>query len=49
MDAAFDRLRRYARNQNQRLSEVARQVVTGELDLDVVADQPVPAQDRAPR
>ena len=31
MDAAFDRLRRYARNHNLRLSEVARQVVETDL------------------
>ncbi len=32
MDAAFDRLRRFARTRNLRLAEVARQVVGGELD-----------------
>ena len=44
MDTAFDRLRRYARNRNLRLSEVSRGVVTGDLDLDVVA-LPTPAPD----
>ena len=33
MDAAFDRLRRYARGHNLRLAEVARQLVDRELDL----------------
>jgi ANTAR domain/GAF domain len=32
MDEAFDRLRRHARNTNQRLAEVARRSVNGELD-----------------
>ncbi|OJY38316.1 GAF and ANTAR domain-containing protein [Pseudonocardia sp. 73-21] len=32
MDAAFDRLRRFARARNLRLAEVARRVVAGELD-----------------
>ena len=36
MDAAFDRLRRYARSNNQRLAEVARRFVVRELDLDVL-------------
>jgi transcriptional regulator with GAF, ATPase, and Fis domain len=31
MNTAFDRLRRYSRNRNQRLSQVARQVVVGDL------------------
>jgi hypothetical protein len=31
MNAAFDRLRCYSRNRNQRLSQVARQVVVGDL------------------
>lgn len=35
MDAAFDRLRRYARTHNARLSEVARQVVETDLAADV--------------
>lgn len=38
MDAAFDRLRRYARAHNLRLSEVARQVVLTDLADDVLAD-----------
>jgi ANTAR domain/GAF domain len=37
MDAAFDRLRRYARQHNLRLSEVARQVVLTDLAADVLA------------
>jgi AmiR/NasT family two-component response regulator len=32
MEAAFHQLRSYARGRNLRLAEVARQVVTGELD-----------------
>lgn len=36
MDAAFDRLRRYARTHNARLSEVARQVVETDLATDVL-------------
>lgn len=36
MDAAFDRLRRYARNRNARLSEVARRVVETGLADDVL-------------
>jgi GAF domain-containing protein len=37
MDTAFDRLRRYARGNNLRLAEVARGLVAGELNLDVVS------------
>jgi hypothetical protein len=37
MNAAFDRLRRYARNHNARLSEVARKVVETDLAADVLA------------
>lgn len=33
MDAAFERLRSHSRNRNQRLSEVARRVVEGELEI----------------
>jgi len=36
MHAAFDRLRSYARNRNKRLSEVARQVVEGDLSADLL-------------
>jgi GAF domain-containing protein len=36
MDAAFDRLRRYARTQNARLSEVARQIVETDLATEVL-------------
>jgi hypothetical protein len=36
MDESFDRLRRYARNHNRRLAEVAGQVVRGELSPAVV-------------
>lgn len=44
MDVAFDRLRRYARHHNLRLAELARQVVEGELDPDVLpAAQSAPA------
>lgn len=32
MDVAFDRLRRFARNHNLRLAELARELATGELD-----------------
>ena len=37
MDAAFDRLRSYARRHNLRLSEVARRVVETDLAADVLA------------
>lgn len=37
MDSAFDRLRRYARHHNLRLSEVARQVVDADLATEVLA------------
>jgi GAF domain-containing protein len=44
MDEAFDRLRRYARNTNQRLAEVARQSVDGDLDPSVLTwRDPTPA------
>ncbi|MGH8922131.1 MAG: ANTAR domain-containing protein [Actinomycetes bacterium] len=36
MDAAFDRLRGYARNHNVRLSEVARKVVETDFATDVL-------------
>jgi GAF domain-containing protein len=36
MHAAFDRLRSYARSRNKRLSEVARQVVEGDLGADLI-------------
>jgi AmiR/NasT family two-component response regulator len=36
MAAAFDRLRRYARNHNARLSEVARKVVETDLAAEVL-------------
>ncbi|WP_367278809.1 ANTAR domain-containing protein [Pseudonocardia sp.] len=36
-DAAFDRLRRYARNNNLRLSDVARNVVETDLAADILA------------
>jgi ANTAR domain/GAF domain len=38
MQAAFDRLRRYARGHNLRLTEVARHVVETDLAVDVLAD-----------
>ena len=37
MDAAFDRLRRYSRNRNRRLTDVAREVVDAALADDVLA------------
>lgn len=37
MNVAFDRLRGYARNRNLRLSEVARQVIDGDLAKEVLA------------
>ena len=40
MDAAFDRLRRYARHNNLRLSEVASHVVLTDLAADVLAGAP---------
>jgi GAF domain-containing protein len=39
MDAAFDRLRRYARHNGRRLSDVARRVVETDLATDVLAVQ----------
>ena len=45
MHAAFDRLRSYARNRNKRLSEVARQVVEGDLGADLLT---APLARRAP-
>lgn len=49
VDAAFDRLRRYARSNNLRLSEVARQVVVTDLATDVLATPPPPTRARPPR
>jgi GAF domain-containing protein len=40
MDGAFDRLRRYARTNDQRLAEVAHRLVGRELDLDVLTAAP---------
>ena len=40
MDAAFDRLRRYARDHNLRLAEVARQLATGKLDPATIHTSP---------
>jgi transcriptional regulator with GAF, ATPase, and Fis domain len=42
MDAAFDRLRRYARHHNLRLSEVASQVVLTDLAADVLTGPAAP-------
>jgi GAF domain-containing protein len=44
MDAAFDRLRHYARNHNARLSEVARKVVETDLAADVLNTSAVHSQ-----
>ena len=44
MNAAFDRLRRYAHNHNARLSEVARQVVETNLATDVLGTPTVQSQ-----
>ncbi|PZS38240.1 MAG: transcriptional regulator [Pseudonocardiales bacterium] len=44
MNAAFDRLRRYARDRNALLSEVARQVVETDLAADVLATRLVPSK-----
>jgi GAF domain-containing protein len=41
MDAAFDRLRRYARNHNALLSEVARKVIETDLATDVLGEPAV--------
>jgi len=43
MDAAFDRMRRHARQHNVRLVELARQVAAGEVDLNLVLAAPLPA------
>jgi AmiR/NasT family two-component response regulator len=48
MDAAFDRLRRYARHNNLRLSEVARQVVLTDLADDVLTATDDPARTGPP-
>lgn len=37
MDVAFDRLRRHSRSANQRLADVARRVVDGEMDPEVLS------------
>jgi AmiR/NasT family two-component response regulator len=37
VDAAFARLRNHARDHNRRLSEVARELIAGQLDAAVVA------------
>ena len=47
MDAAFDRLRRYARARNLRLAEVARQLATSELNPAAIST-PSPAGSRRP-
>ncbi|MDN5859138.1 MAG: GAF and ANTAR domain-containing protein [Pseudonocardia sp.] len=48
MDAAFDRLRRFARDRNQRLSDVARRVAEAGIGPDVLGSAPSdPAVDRA--
>ena len=41
MDAAFDRLRRYARSHNARLSEVARKVIETDLAAEVLCTSAV--------
>jgi GAF domain-containing protein len=43
MDVAFDRLRRYARASNQKLSDVARRLVERDLDPDLVLTATQPA------
>lgn len=45
MQAAFDRLRRYARTHNERLSDVAAHVVQGRLSPDVVLQVQAPTHD----
>jgi GAF domain-containing protein len=49
MEAAFDRMRRYARTNNRRLGELARQVVTGEVDLDALLATPTSVPTSAPK
>lgn len=46
MSDAFDRLRRFARANNLRLADVARQCVDGGLDLDVVSPTHSPGHGR---
>lgn len=46
MDGAFDRLRNHARSSNQRLSELARRVVNGDIPLDDLLE--APATQRSP-
>lgn len=40
---AFERMRRHARHRNTRLVDLARQVVAGQVDLDVLLNPPVAA------
>lgn len=50
MDEAFARLRAYARNHNRRLTEVAEELVTGTLSVDVIpARRPPPPPAPSPR
>lgn len=42
MDNAFARLRHFARNHNQRLTDVARAVVSRQLPIELVLGEPVP-------
>jgi len=36
VDAAFDRLRRYSRDRNLRLADVARDIVSGAIELEAL-------------
>jgi GAF domain-containing protein len=49
MDVAFDRLRRYARSSNQKLSDVARRLVERDLDPDLVLIATQPSLAARPR
>jgi hypothetical protein len=49
MDVAFDRLRRYARSNNQKLRDVARSLVERDLDPDLMLTATQPRLAARPR
>ena len=46
MDAAFERLRRYARSHDLRLSDVARRIAEKEFDLTEIIPSSTPSRRR---
>lgn len=48
MDEAFQRLRRFARNNNRGLTEVAEAIASGALTIDALEPPPTPADGRRP-